>query len=79
SGAYHGRTHYTLSLTGKVNPYSTNYYTWGGLGFYAAITFYTDQTYTPSSSTISLLKTGNYHVRIWNENPGAGITGYYQN
>lgn len=22
SGAYHGRTHYTLSLTGKVNPYS---------------------------------------------------------
>ena len=61
------------------NPNSTNYYTWGGLGFYAAITFYTDQTYTPSSSTISLLKTGNYHVRIWNENPGAGITGYYQN
>ncbi|MFV4758787.1 fimbrial protein [Citrobacter freundii] len=51
----------------------------GGLGFYAAITFYTDQTYTPSSSTINLLKTGNYHLRIWNENPGAGITGYYQN
>ncbi|EBJ5651142.1 4-aminobutyrate--2-oxoglutarate transaminase [Salmonella enterica] len=23
SGAYHGRTHYTLSLTGKVHPYST--------------------------------------------------------
>ncbi len=22
TGAYHGRTHYTLSLTGKVNPYS---------------------------------------------------------
>ncbi|MDF7729069.1 aminotransferase class III-fold pyridoxal phosphate-dependent enzyme, partial [Enterobacter hormaechei subsp. steigerwaltii] len=22
SGAYHGRTHYTLALTGKVNPYS---------------------------------------------------------
>lgn len=22
SGAYHGRTHYTLSLTGKVHPYS---------------------------------------------------------
>src|SRR5699024_12036150 len=22
SGAYHGRTHYPLSLTGKVNPYS---------------------------------------------------------
>jgi hypothetical protein len=41
----------------------------GWARFYAAITFYTDQTYTPGSSTISLLKTGNYHVRIWNENP----------
>ena len=25
SGAYHGRTHYTLALTGKVNPYSAGY------------------------------------------------------
>ncbi|HGK4673807.1 TPA: fimbrial protein [Kluyvera georgiana] len=51
----------------------------GGLGFYAAITFYTDQTYTPVSSKISLLKNGDYHVRIWNENPGSGIKSYYQN
>lgn len=56
-----------------------NYKSMGTLGFYAAITFYTDQTYTPGTSTISLLKSGDYHVRIWNENPGAGITGYYQN
>ncbi|MBA3225415.1 fimbrial protein [Salmonella bongori] len=56
-----------------------NYYTWGGLGFYAAITFYTDQTYTPSSSKITLLKNGNYHVRFWNENAGADIKSYYLN
>lgn len=51
----------------------------GGLSFYSAITFYTDQTYTPSSSKIDLLKEGGYHLRIGNENPGAGIDSYYQN
>lgn len=55
------------------------YSTVGGLGFYVAISFYTDQTYTPSSATINLQKSGNYHVRIWNENPGAAIKGYYDN
>ena len=60
-------------------PLPEEYYTWGGLGFYAEITFYTDQTYTAGSSKISLLKTGDYHVRIWNENPGAGIKSYYIN
>lgn len=55
------------------------YYTYlGGLGFYAAITFYTDQTYTPGTSTITLLKKGAYHVRIWNENPGP-LHSYYDN
>ncbi|HCL5349328.1 TPA: fimbrial protein [Salmonella enterica subsp. salamae serovar [1],40:z35:e,n,x,z15] len=56
-----------------------NYYTWGGLSFYAAITFYTDQTYTPGTSKITLLKNGDYHVRIWNENPGEATNSYYQN
>ncbi|EBY3114945.1 fimbrial protein [Salmonella enterica] len=55
------------------------YYTWGGLGYYAAVTFYTDQTYTPGNSTITLLKNGDYHVRFWNENVGAGIKSYYLN
>ncbi|MFV0261979.1 MAG: fimbrial protein [Kluyvera sp.] len=58
---------------------AVGYFTWGGLGFYAAITFYTDQTYTPGESKITLLKNGNYHVRIWNENPGPGINSYYDN
>lgn len=60
------------------DPVETEYYTWGGLSFYAEITFYTDQTYTPVSSTISLLKNSDYHLRIWNENPGPGINGYYE-
>lgn len=56
-----------------------HYYTWGGLSFYAAITFYTDQTYTPGNSKITLLKNGDYHLRIWNENPAAGVNSFYQN
>ncbi len=56
-----------------------NYYTWGGLAFYSAITFYTDQTYTPGTSKITLLKNGDYHLRIWNENPEYGVKNYYEN
>ncbi|AZT34367.1 hypothetical protein DJ035_19590 [Salmonella enterica] len=56
-----------------------NYYVWGGLSFYSTITFYTDQTYTPSSSKITLLKNGNYHLRVWNENPEYGAKSYYEN
>ncbi|EHZ3050421.1 fimbrial protein [Salmonella enterica subsp. enterica] len=62
---------------GRVN--SGDYYTWGGISFYASVTFYTDQTYTPGNSTVTLLKKGDYHVRIGNENPGAGIKNYYEN
>lgn len=62
---------------GRVNP--GDYYTWGGLSFYASITFYTDQTYTPGNSTITLLKNGNYHIRVWNENVPAGVKNYYMN
>lgn len=58
---------------------ANEYYTMGGLSFYLAITFYTDQTYTPTSSQISLLKSGSYHVRIWNEDPGPGINSFYNN
>lgn len=56
-----------------------NYDTVGGLGFYSAITFYTDQTYTPGASTINLLQKNNFHVRIWNENPGAAVRSYSLN
>ncbi|MPN52120.1 hypothetical protein SDC9_199774 [bioreactor metagenome] len=64
----------TTNTTGEIN-----YKTLAGLGFFAAFTFYTDQTYTPGSSTITPLKTGDYHIRIWNENPGAGIKSHYDN
>lgn len=56
-----------------------NYYVWGGISFYATLTFYTDQTYTPGSSAITLLKNGDYHFRIWNENVPPGIKSYYMN
>lgn len=62
------------NTTGNVN-----YATPAGIGFYTKIIFYTDQTYTPGSSSISLLKSGAYHLRIWNENPGAGIASNYDN
>jgi len=58
---------------------TVNYASDGGFGFYSRLTFYTDQTYTPGASSISLLKTGNYHIRIWNENPGSGIASHYLN
>lgn len=80
-----GIIHNIISVTDKGQICSnaaingTNYNSLGGLSYYAAITFYTDQTYTPSSSKIELLKNSDYHVRIWNENPGAGISSYYQN
>lgn len=80
-----GVMHNVISIkdtNGCMGPDSTDpvgYFTWGGLGFYLALTFYTDQTYTPGSSTISLLKNGDYHIRIWNENPGSGINSYYEN
>ncbi|HFL5521529.1 TPA: fimbrial protein [Salmonella bongori] len=58
----------------KTNTTGTvNYYTSGGLSFYSRITFYTDQTYTPSSTPISLLKKGDFHIRIWNNTPGTNI------
>ncbi|ECH9262339.1 hypothetical protein YR28_24760 [Salmonella enterica subsp. enterica] len=60
--------------TGGIN-YGSN----GGLGFYMSITFYTDQTYTPGPSSVSLLKTDSYDFRIWNENPGSGIKSYHVN
>ncbi|WP_171922403.1 fimbrial protein [Salmonella bongori] len=61
------------------SPTGAEYFTMGGVGFYAAITFYTDQTYTPGNSTITLLKKGNYHLRLWNEDPGPGIANYSEN
>lgn len=61
------------------SPTPDQYLVQGGLSFYMEITFYTDQTYTPGSSTITLLKNGNYHLRFWNENPGPDIVGYYDN
>lgn len=57
----------------------SQYFVMGGLGFYSAITFYTDQTYTPGNSKVELLKNGNYHVRIRNEDPGPGVIGYSYN
>ncbi|ECC8921566.1 hypothetical protein DUQ00_03055 [Salmonella bongori] len=60
-------------------PENAEYFSMGGIGFYAAITFYTDQTYTPGNSTITLLKKGDYHLRLLNENPGPGIHNYAEN
>ncbi|ASG55909.1 MAG TPA: hypothetical protein DCM34_13270 [Salmonella bongori] len=57
-------------------PDGSEYFSMGGIGFYAAITFYTDQTYTPSNATITLLKKGDFHLRLLNENPGTGIHSY---
>ncbi|VDZ80797.1 fimbrial protein [Salmonella bongori] len=48
-------------------PDGSEYFSMGGIGFYAAITFYTDQTYTPSNATITLLKKGDFHLRLLNE------------
>lgn len=62
------------NTTGEVN-----YATSGGFTFYSSLTFYTDQTYTPGSSSITLLKKGNYDFRLWNENPGSGIKSNYVN
>lgn len=58
---------------------TANYATGGGLGFYATFTFYTDQNYTSGTSSIVLLKTADYDLRMWNENPGSGIKSYYKN
>lgn len=81
-----GTAHQALKLTpsstfcDSTNKMGTvNYAVSSGLGFYSKITFYTDQTYTPGPSSISLLKTADYDLRIWNENPGSGIKSYYLN
>ncbi len=58
SGAYHGRTHYTLSLTGKVHPYSA------GMGLMRAMStarfilarYTTSATTTPSPALSASLK-----------------------
>lgn len=60
-------------------PADAEYFTLGGIGFYAAITFYTDQSYTPGNSTITLLKKGNFHLRLLNTKPGTGIHSYAEN
>lgn len=64
------------STTDKVE-----YTTYGGVGFYSTITFYTDQNYTPppSGTALQLLSQGGYHFRLWNRNPGPGIASYYTN
>lgn len=82
SGVMHEVLHLTQSGE-KCNETNTtgepNYAVFGGVGFYSKIIFYTDQTYTPGASSVSLLKTADYDLRFWNENPGADIHGYYVN
>ncbi|WP_407182715.1 fimbrial protein [Citrobacter europaeus] len=50
----------------------------GGFTGGATITFYNDATFDPQGTeTISLLNNGGYSYRIYNPNPGAGITSYH--
>ncbi|WP_347290018.1 fimbrial protein [Kluyvera georgiana] len=50
----------------------------GGFTGWSTITFYNDATFDPNGSeTISLLNKGGYSYRIYNPNPGAGITSYH--
>lgn len=76
-GTMHSALQFTMNSSSQCKKTNTtgtvNYYTSGGLSFYSKLTFYTDQTYTPSSTPISLLKTGDFHIRIWNETPGTNI------
>lgn len=81
-----GVMHQAIKLTSSTNfcdktrtTGTADYATDGGLGFYPMITFYTDQNYTPGTSSIVLLKTADYDFRMWNENPGSGIKSYYRN
>ncbi|WP_079775076.1 fimbrial protein [Salmonella bongori] len=82
-GVMHSVLQLTTNSSSKCKDTNTtgtvNYYTRGGLAFYSKLTFYTDQTYTPSSTPISLLKTGDFHIRIWNETPGTNIDSHYMN
>ncbi|WP_079225494.1 fimbrial protein [Citrobacter werkmanii] len=50
----------------------------GGFTGGVTVTFYNDGTFNPNGSeTISLLNNGGYSYRMYNPNPGAGITSYH--